>query len=77
LPFKYPSFPLADIREAITRIQDFTAGMEYEDFREDLKTVAAVERKLQLIGEAAIRLGEDAERPCPGLQWRNIRGLGN
>ena len=44
---------------------------------QDPKTVAAVERKLQLISEAAIRLGEEAERLCPGPQWRNIRGLGN
>jgi uncharacterized protein with HEPN domain len=77
LPFKDPSFPLGDIQEAIGRIQDFTAGMKLEDFRQDPKTVAAVERKLQLISEAAIRLGEDAERLSPGMQWRNIRGLGN
>jgi uncharacterized protein with HEPN domain len=77
LPFRDPSFPLSDIQEAITRIQDFTGGMEFEDFRQDPKTVAAVERKLQLISEAAIRLGGDAERLCPGMQWRNIRGLGN
>jgi uncharacterized protein with HEPN domain len=41
------------------------------------KTVAAVERKLLLISEAAIRLGEDAERLCPGLPWHDIRGIGN
>jgi uncharacterized protein with HEPN domain len=51
--------------------------MDFEDFRQDAKTVAAVERKLQLIREAAIRLGEDAERLCPGQPWRKIRGLGN
>jgi uncharacterized protein with HEPN domain len=39
--------------------------------------VAAVERKLQTISEAAIRLGNDAERLCPGLPWNNIRGIGN
>lgn len=39
--------------------------------------VAAVERKLQIISKAAIRLGEDAERLCPGLPWRDIRGIGN
>jgi uncharacterized protein with HEPN domain len=77
LPFKDPSLPLRDIQEAIARIGDFTAGMDFEDFRQDPKTVAAVERKLQLISEAAIRLGEEAERLCPGLPWRNIRGLGN
>jgi len=36
-----------------------------------------VERKLQVISEAAIRLGEQAEVLCPGLPWRNIRGIGN
>jgi uncharacterized protein with HEPN domain len=30
-----------------------------------------------LISEAAVRLGDDAERLSPGLPWRNIRGLGN
>jgi uncharacterized protein with HEPN domain len=51
--------------------------MDLEAFREDLKTIAAVERKLLLISEAAIRLGADAERLCPGLPWNNIRGIGN
>ena len=29
------------------------------------------------ISEAAVRLGEQAERLCPGLRWRDIRGIGN
>ncbi len=58
-------------------IVQFVHGMDLEAFREDPKTVAAVERKLLLISEAAIRLGEDADRLCPGLPWHNIRGIGN
>jgi len=27
--------------------------------------------------QAAIRLGEQAEVLCPGVPWRNIRGIGN
>ena len=77
MPFQDPALPLADILEAIGKIDDFTAGMNFEDFRQDARTVAAVERKLQLVSEAAIRLGEEAETLCPGLPWRNIRGLGN
>jgi uncharacterized protein with HEPN domain len=46
-------------------------------FRQDLKTIAAVERKLLVISEAAIRLKEDASRLCPGLPWPEIRGIGN
>lgn len=50
--------------------------MDFETFRNDPKTVAAVERKL-IVSEAAIRLGETAELLCPGLPWRDIRGMGN
>jgi uncharacterized protein with HEPN domain len=58
-------------------IVQFVSGMELEAFRQDPKTIAAVERKLLLISEPAIRLGADAEHSCPGLPWHNIRGIGN
>ena len=32
---------------------------------------------MQKISEAAIRLGEEVERFCPGPEWRELRGLGN
>src|ERR1700683_1324402 len=51
--------------------------MDLDGFREDPKTIAPVERKLLLISEAALRLEDDAERLCPGLPWRNLRGIGN
>jgi len=38
----------------------------------------AVERCLQRISEAAIRLGEEeAERLVPNQPWQDIRGIGN
>jgi uncharacterized protein with HEPN domain len=77
LPFREPSFSLRDIADGIAAIQQFTQGMDVSAFRADAKTVAAVERKLQVISEAAIRLGDQAEVLCPGLPWRNIRGIGN
>lgn len=39
--------------------------------------IAAVERKLQVISEAAIRLGTEAEQHIPDQPWRGIRGMGN
>jgi uncharacterized protein with HEPN domain len=77
LPFNEPSLSLADMRDAIADIERFTKDMDFDTFREDSKTIAAVERKLQVISEAAIRLGERAEELCPGLPWHNIRGIGN
>jgi len=77
LPFKEPSLSLRDISDAIDMIERFPLGMDFDAFRDDPKTVAAVERKLQLVSEAATRLGEQAEVLCPGLPWRNVRGIGN
>jgi uncharacterized protein with HEPN domain len=77
LPFSDADNSLRDIAEAIAMIETFTAGMDFDGFRQDPKTIAAVERKLQIISEAAIRFGSEAEIRCPGLPWRNIRGMGN
>jgi uncharacterized protein with HEPN domain len=77
LPFKEPNASLRDILESIDKIERFTAGMDLIAFSEDEKTISAVERELQKISEAAIRLGNEAEALCPGLPWRDIRGIGN
>ncbi len=66
-----------DILDAIAMIDQFTSDMGFETFRSDPMAVAAVERKLQIISEAAIRLAEEAERLYPGLPWRYILGIGN
>jgi uncharacterized protein with HEPN domain len=58
-------------------IERFTLGMDFDAYREDFKTMAAVERKLLLISEAAVRLGEEGPALCPELPWENIRGIGN
>jgi uncharacterized protein with HEPN domain len=77
LPFSDTNRSLQDIADAIGLIEQFTAGMDFESFREDPKTIAAVERKLQVISEAAIRMGSDAEKRLPDVAWRDIRGIGN
>lgn len=51
--------------------------MDFYAFEKDPKTVAAVERKLLTISEAAVRLGKEAHSLVPEAPWLNIRGLGN
>ena len=58
-------------------IEQFTSGMDFEAFRATPMAVAAVERKLQIISEAATRLGNEAEQRIPDQPWRDIRGIGN
>jgi uncharacterized protein with HEPN domain len=66
-----------DMMESIERIHSHAEGMDFEAFRAGVKNIDAVERNLQKISEAAIRLGPQAETLCPGLPWANIRGVGN
>jgi len=58
-------------------IEQFTSGMNFDAFRSNPMAVAAVERKLQIINEAATRLGNEAEQRIPDQPWRDIRGIGN
>jgi uncharacterized protein with HEPN domain len=68
---------LKDILEAVTRIEHYTAGMDFEHFRQSPMVIDAVERNLQKISEAASRLGEEAPMLCPSIPWHNVRGMGN
>jgi hypothetical protein len=72
LPFDDPISAFRDIAEAIRSIEQFTEGMDFEAFRSDLKTIAAVERKLLVISEAALRLKERVAILCPGPPWAEI-----
>ncbi len=72
-----PANLLADIAENIERVQTYVHGLDRESFELDGRTYDAVERCLQRISEAAIRLGDDANALVPGQPWNDIRGTGN
>jgi len=77
LPFRDAEQRLRDILESINNIDTFVGDMSFGAYRGDLKTKSAVERQLQIITEAAARLGEDGDRLCPGVDWKGFRGMGN
>ena len=77
MPFENARLHLTDIVESIQSIERFVSGMDLRDYRADERTQAAVERKLLVISEAAIRLTDEADSLCPGIPWRDIRGIGN
>ena len=77
MPSKRPKQRLLDIVENADAIAGYIAGLNQEAFIKDRKTCDAVERCLQRISEAAVKLGEDAERLIPSQPWKQIRSLGN
>ena len=53
---------LHDIREAAEKIETFTKGFTFEEFAKDTKTVDAVIRNLEIIGEAAKHVPKRVKR---------------
>lgn len=43
---------LFDVQTACQLIREFTSGMTFQDYTEDRKTRSAVERQLEIVGEA-------------------------
>jgi uncharacterized protein with HEPN domain len=77
LPFRDNETHLRDILEGIGLIEAFVAGMDFHLYKTDLKTKSAVERQMQIITEAAKRLGNDAQPLCPGPDWKGFCGMGD
>jgi uncharacterized protein with HEPN domain len=69
---------LIDIIENIDRIRSHIGAMTFAEFERDEKTVDAVERCLQRITEAVIKIGpERMAALAPSLPVKQVRGLGN
>jgi uncharacterized protein with HEPN domain len=54
---------VTDILDAIARIQQYVAGFTFEQFQADQKTVDAVVRNLEIIGEAVRHLSAN-QKAC-------------
>ena len=49
---------------------DFIRGMSYEEFVKDTKTVYAVIRAIEIIGEAVKNIPEDVRSKYPEIPWQ-------
>jgi len=77
LPFRDAENHLRDILESIEHIEMFLNGVDFDSYKADIRTKSAVERQVQIITEAAYRLGDQADTLCPGPDWKGLRGMGN
>ena len=64
-----------DIIDAINKIEEDTKGLTYESFVSDKKTVDAVIRNFEIIGEATKHVPLSVRREYPRVPWRDMAGM--
>jgi uncharacterized protein with HEPN domain len=66
---------LGDMLVAAERIKSYTSGHTYQAFRGDTRTIDAVLRNLEVLGEAAKQVPEIVRSKHPEIEWRKLAGL--
>jgi len=66
---------IEDIINAMNKALKFVEGMSYEEFAKDDKTVFAVIRAIEIIGEAVKNIPEDIRKEYPEIPWKGMAGM--
>lgn len=68
---------IQDIIDAVCSINEFIGNMSFEEFSHDDKTVSAVTRKFEVIGEAANRIPKSIQDKYKNIPWSYMIGMRN
>jgi uncharacterized protein with HEPN domain len=66
---------MKDINDAINDVEIFIKGFDFDTFRKDRKTVYAVIRAIEIIGEAVKHIPETIRKGNPDIPWKQIAGI--
>ena len=64
-----------DILTSFEETQEFTQGLDFDAFAKDRRTVNAVVRSLEVMGEAAKRIPEEVREKYPQIPWKRMTGM--
>ena len=68
---------LRHILEAISAIEEYTAGLDATRYAENRLVVDAVERNLERLSEASRHIPADVKARFPEIPWRQVADVGN
>ena len=64
-----------DIIDSIRDVESFIKGMSFEEFKKDRKTINAVVRSIEVIGEASKRIPATITADYPNVPWKKMAGM--
>ncbi len=68
---------IEDMLESIDLIERYVAQLNFDKFKEDQKTIDAVVRNFEVIGEASKLIPDDIKKEYSDVDWLAILGLRN
>ena len=68
---------LEDMQLAMSRIAEYVEGYDFRSFKKDHKTVDAVIRNFEIIGEASRSLDDEIKNKYPEVPWNEMYYLRN
>ena len=74
MPRAYKAY-LKDILDAISKIENYTNDIAFDDFVADELIKDGFVRNLEVIGEAVKNIPEDVKDKKPEVEWKKIAGL--
>lgn len=77
MPKRDTDLLIDDMLECCFLIFEYTKGMQYVNFVNDRKTIDAVIRNFEVLGEAAKRIPEGLQLANPQIDWRRISDFRN
>jgi len=66
---------IQDIIEAMNAAKEFVSSVGYDEFAEDTKTIYAVVRAVEIVGEAVKNIPEEVRKKYPEIPWRKMAGM--
>lgn len=66
---------MRDISDSVTDIVSFIEGMTFEEFIKDKKTINAVVRSIEVIGEATKKIPETLKDKYSEIPWKKMAGM--
>ena len=68
---------LRDMLDNAEKALGFVKGIDFEEFKSDDKSVYAVIRAVEIIGEAARNIPEEIRGKYPEIPWREVAAMRN